>query len=229
MRSKSMMLAVVLAAYLTQGCGATGNNNPVVYPELSGYLPVPGSGIPNKPRDESASFRYVVYVPFVKNVKLPSLVYEGEPFDVILEVSANYRPAILNGVDNLRNATLNVVPGWALDPHLLLEDQASEAVAVPADITGGAFLMTSIKNPLGLGQPSASLVYRIEGLPAGKVRIAYYSTSQEERGGIGWFVMAHEVGLPLPGDPVEWIDKYVEKREIFIEVLPRQEVGGGRS
>jgi len=220
MRGQSLMLAVVLMAYLTQGCGATGNNNPIIYPELKGYTP--SSGLPSRPIEDGVPFRYVVYVPYVEEAIIPSHIYEETPFEIILKVSALRRPPVLYGLPSQREARMNVASGdWALDPDLLVDGRDS-VVPIPMDVTDGAFLPTTVRNPLGVGPPIDEFVYRIQGLTAGKCRLAYYTTTEASFGGIGWFVETHELSRPFPGDPVDWIDQYVEKREIIIEVLPRE-------
>jgi len=159
----------------------------------------------------------VVYVPYVEDVQIPASLYESEPFRIIITLSASYRPAILNGIRSQRDADVGVL------------EEAYRHKAIDCDLFGNSFqteipedwniyLETLVRDPLGNGEPVNQFSYEVPGLPTGTVRIAFWSTREEEFGGIGWFYYLS----PLPGDPVDWIDKYVEKREIIIEVLPRE-------
>ena len=193
---------------------------PFAEPQL--YSPAPDSGLPAQPADGS-TFSWVTYVPYVEEVSLPNEVREDSSFTIVFKVSAKYRPAVLRGFTSYLVPRLNThMRGDVYEPDDVFTDSEVH-FRISADWS--VYLPTPIKNPLGTGNPVTEFVYEVQALPEGTCRIAYFTTTDPEHGGIGWFY--HEKVGPIPGDPVEWIDKYVEKREIIIEVLPREEGGSG--
>ena len=221
-RFLSMLWLATLTGGIAGGCGATGIAPPPPLPEQQLYSPAPESRLPSRPADGS-TFNWVTYVPYVEEVSLPDEVHEDSSFTIVLKVSASYRPAVLSGFTSYLEPRLNTcIPGDVYEPDDVFYNSEVH-FRVSADWS--VYLHTPVKDPLGRGTAVPQLVYEVQGLPAGTCRIAYFTTSDAEHGGIGWF--HHQIRGALPGDPVEWIEKYVEKREIIIEVLPREEGGTG--
>jgi len=203
------------------GCGRTISIPPVILP-IRSYEPLPSSGLPSKPVD-GGSFASVSYVPFVEDVLMPERVYENTPFEVKLLVSAHYRPAVLKGVEPFPAPDIDATSPGETYEDVDIFHYINTRIAIDADWT--LFLGTTIRNPLGKGEMVSKFLYSVPGVPAGSLRIAFFTAVDPQHGGIGWFY--REWAGPIPGDPVGWIEKYVEEREIVIEVLPREDSTSG--
>jgi len=207
-------------------CGGTGGHpDALPCPRLREYNTAPSAGLPTSPLDGKSTFRWVIDVPYVKEVILPVAVVEDTEFTMTLRVSASYRPAVLNGVAAERIVIPTIAANGDASDLDLLNAVAIEHQSIPEDISNSVFLDTRVQDPYGSGVPTLTFKYHVEGLPPGKTRIAYFAATDPEHGGIGWF-WDPWVGA-IPGDPVEWIEKYVEKWEIIIEILPREGGGSG--
>jgi len=157
----------------------------------------------------------VNYVPYIEDIEIPEQLYEGQPFQIVIRISADFRPAVLAGY-----------PYW--QQHLDDGDGRLDAdeftiTALPEELGYSAgwkiYIPVTLYSPPGVGAAIHRFVFEIPGVEAGTYLVTTYSTTERSLGGIGG-VYTTPYGY-VEGDP-EFLDgSGVRPIEFEIEVLPR--------
>ncbi|MCD6283190.1 hypothetical protein J7J84_06265 [bacterium] len=177
------------------------------------YFPPLGSGL-YQPIDGFS----VSYAVFVEDIHVPEAVYEGEPFQITAEVSAEFRPIVLLGNPCWRRQ--GVFTGEQSTGGLCTFpiDRVPEGLGLDHDLE--LTLGTGVANPPGSGPLRDRLVFDCPGLPAGQHLIRYFTVTERRFGGVGAPQPPPESGARL-GDP-EYYDSVVIV-ELLFTVLPSRE------
>ena len=160
---------------------------------------------------------HVFYYPYVEEIRIPDPIHENEPFDIVMEVSAEYRPRVLNGYP------WNEFQGVNLEGSELRRDQffIDDHFRDPRDgeIHEVLHLKNTIWDPPGVGPPVSEFIYHVPGLPAGEYEVVASTPDKREHGGVGGILLPEGFGRTDPFDPQF---RYIYRT---FTVLPAEEVG----
>ncbi|MEP0815169.1 MAG: hypothetical protein HRF49_10980 [bacterium] len=216
-----LMVAMVLWALSFAGCSSKGANvfepndnfgwpDPLIMP--TDYSPPADSGL-----IDPEGFGSVLYAPYILEVVIPDKIVEASPFEIVIFLSAEFRPAILYGYPNdlwLAGETLDRSKRYFFYRH-----------------HGDKQLFTigsTIVNPPGEGEPISNLILHFDGLAAGDYVFAYSTAAEPRLGGIG-AVQNGRNSTPwsdlADGDPEFLIPGNIVSKEVKFTVLPQEDAG----
>jgi len=151
-------LAALAITWIAAGCGGTGN--PYSDPGYDTYS--------------------TAYLPFVEGVSVPDDIYEDEPFEIVLKMSAVLAPDMLRGI------TPQTMYEWSFIPD-------------PPPLTGvivGAWCWRDINDIQG-NELISELHWPFNGWPAGTYTIQVVSAESRAWGGISdEFMLTPTFGTP---------------------------------
>jgi hypothetical protein len=188
-----------------------------INPPENEYSPPEGSGL-----YEPVNGYPVWYYPYVEEAVMPDTIREGEPFQITMKLSAEFRPVVLLGCRWQWTGVfvwINGVPA---------KDGEFEIHGPPGEVIEGYGLVldlhSAVKNPTGSGLKRDVFIHNVPGLPAGRHLIQYQNVTERRLGGIGYRME----GPPSPyggGDPEVLQDSFVMV-DLPFTVLPAQGGGG---
>ncbi|MCD6282543.1 hypothetical protein J7J84_02910 [bacterium] len=212
-----LLLTVLVGCQRPIGIGPPSPINPIEYsPPEGSDLYEPINGCP------------VVYYPFVEEVLLPETIREGEPFQIAVKVSAEFRPVVLLGCRwQWTGVFMWIDPDPTDNEDRQLRKGQFPIHGPPDEVVEGYGLVLDlpsvVENPPGIGMKRDVFIHNVPGLPAGRHLIQYQNVKERRLGGIGYRMK----GPPSPyggGDPEILQDPFVMVALPFT-VLPTE--GGG--
>jgi hypothetical protein len=153
---------------------------------------------------------------YVEAVEFPDAMVEGEPFDILIKVSASLDPELLRGVG--RQITFEASGGkFMFGPQL-----TGSSLALPPDIVvfeAWVGFQTIDGRPIIFDDPpSDTATFRLA-LPAGDYTFQVSSADGRERGGMEGTYLSTPSYNPLPSEHAIY-------REYPFTVLPKEEGAG---
>jgi len=207
----SALVALLSLLVISLSCGSLPDPGggvipePLRYPELKVYRP------PETLLQPGSTWDTVEYVPYVEDVVLPEEIYENEPFEIILRVSADFRPSVLKGY-----------PFWhkkgVFTRYPAQNEFSIVEISAPEESSSFYVLKVSVilVNPPGTGLPINRFVFDVPPLPAGQHILTFQTVTDRSFGGVG--SIRDRFGNYYAGDKEFFTE--VRKMGIALTVLP---------
>jgi len=162
------------------------------------YLSACGSsGIED--RDDNGEVMIAVYLPYVESISWPESITADQPFKITVNLSAQLKPEILQGLDSSR--------------------EISGSFETTSDRNQGiqtVKLNLWIDEPLATGALVNEVEYEVQGLPSGTHRLKVWTADSREWGGLESRLQI----IPSSGWPAH---EHALFNEYSITVLPPEE------
>ncbi len=160
----------------------------------------------------------VLYYPYIEEVVIPDPVYENEPFEIHLMLSAEYRPRILRGYPYSRKHPDD--GDSSIEPDEFMVAAKPPGTDYDGEIGLDQYIIGSYLS--GVGESIGYFVYEFpSGLPAGKYLVKTGTVRERRAGGAG--VIIGEDQTTVGGDPILF---EVGTRMIELELIVHPAVDG---
>jgi|GEM_PF-3245825 len=161
----------------------------------------------------------VLYYPYIEEVIFPDPVYESEPFEIHLRLSAEYRPSVLQGYPYSRKHPDD--GDASIEPDEFMVAPKPPGTDYDGEIGLDQYIIGSYLS--GVGESIGYFVYKFpSGLPAGKYLVKTGTVRERRAGGAG--VIIGEDLMTVGGDDI-FFEVGTRMLELELVVLPAE--GGG--